>query len=84
MLGCIAISFMAFACVRYLEYLVKTQYKKLSPETIKDALLGVKVGIIKNHATKKKYILPTKISQDAKQIYRISGIKIPDKVQAIM
>jgi transposase len=79
----IAISFMAFVCVKYLEYLVKTQYKKLSPETIKDELLSVRVGIIKNHATKKRYILPTRINQDAKQIYRISGIKIPDKAQIV-
>ena len=63
--------------------LVKTQYKKLSPEVIKEELLSVKVGIIKNRMTKKKYILPTKINKDARQIYRVSGIKIPDKVQIV-
>ena len=80
----IAISFMAFACVRHLEYRVKMQYKKLSPEVIRQELLKVQAGIIQDKSTEKKYLLPTKISQEAKQLYRIFGIKPPDKIQAIL
>ena len=80
----IAILFMAFVCVRHLEYRIKTQYKKLSPEIIRQELLKVKAGIIEDGATKKRYLIPTKMSQEAKQIYRISGIKYPDQIQAIL
>lgn len=80
----IAISFMAFACVRHLEYRVKMQYKKLSPEVIRQELLKVQAEIIKDNATGKRYLLPSKISQEAKQLYRIIGIKPPDQIQAIL
>jgi len=80
----IAISFMAFACVRHLEYRVKMQYKKLSPEIIRQELLKVQAEIIKDNATGKRYLLPTRISQEAKQLYRIIGIKPPDQIQAIL
>lgn len=75
---------MAFACVRHLEYRVKMQYKKLSPEIIRQELLKVQVEIIKDNATGKRYLLPTKISQEAKHLYRIIGIKPPDQIQAIL
>lgn len=80
----IAISFMAFACVRHLEYRVKTQYKKLSPEIIRQELLKVQAEIIKDNATGKRYLLPVKMSQEAKQLYRIIDIKPPDQIQAIL
>ncbi|HJZ23987.1 MAG TPA: IS1634 family transposase [Candidatus Babeliales bacterium] len=80
----IAISFMAFACVRHLEYRVKMQYKKLSPEVIRQELLKVQAGIIKDNATGKKYLLPTKITQEAKHLYRVIGVKPPDQIQAIL
>lgn len=80
----IAISFMAFACVRNLEYRIKMQYKKLSPEVIRQELLKVQASIIKDNGTGKKYIMPSIASQEAKQLYRIIGSKIPDKIQFIL
>lgn len=80
----IAISFMAFACVRHLEYRVKIQYKKLSPEVIRQELLKVQASIIKDNSTKKKYLLPAKMTQEAKHIYRIMGISPPNKIQAVL
>jgi len=41
-----AISFMAFTCVRNLEYRIKLQYKKLSPEVIRRELLHVQGSLI--------------------------------------
>ena len=80
----IAISFMAFACVRHLEYRVKMQHKKLSPEVIRQELLKVQAGVIQNTVTGKKYLLPSKMSQDAKNLYRVIGIRPPDQIQAIL
>jgi len=80
----IAISFMAFACVRHLEYRVKLHYKKLSPEAIRQVLLDVQASVIENKETKKRYLLPSKARADAKQIYQVLGIKIPTHMQAIV
>jgi hypothetical protein len=70
--------------VRNLEYRIKTQYKKLSPEVIRQELLKVQASIIKDNGTGKKYIMPSIASQEAKQLYRIIGSKIPDKIQFIL
>jgi transposase len=80
----IAISFMAFACVRHLEFRVKMQYKKLSPEIIREELLKVQASIIEDCKTGKKYLLPSKLSQEARQIYRVIGAKPPTQIQAIL
>jgi transposase len=80
----IAISFMAFACVRYLEHRIKIQYGKLSPETVRKELLRVQASIIRDKQTGKKYMLPSKLSTEAKHIYRIIGVKPPEQIQAIL
>lgn len=80
----IAISFMAFACVRNLEYRVKMQYEKLSPEVIRQELLNVRASVIEDTQTQKRYLLPFPISTEAKQLYRTVGAKIPDKIQSIL
>ena len=80
----IAISFMAFACVRHLEYRVKMQYKKLSPEVIREELLKVQASIIEDGETGKKYLLPSKLSQEAKQLYRLIGSKPSNQIQIIL
>jgi hypothetical protein len=51
------------------------QYKKLSLEIIRQELLKVQAEIIKDNATGEKYLLPSRISQETKQLYRIIGIK---------
>jgi transposase len=80
----IAISFMAFACIRHLEYRVATQYKKLSPAAIREILLNTQASIIKNNKTGRQYLLPLSLNTEAKHIYRIIGIKPPEQIQAIL
>jgi transposase len=72
----IAISFMALVCVRHLEYRVKRQYKKLSPEVIKNELLHSQCSILKDISTNKKYCLPSKTTRELKKIYQTVGKKI--------
>ncbi len=72
----IAISFMALVCVRHLEYRVKRQYKKLSPEVIRNELLHSQCSILKDISTNKKYCLPSKTTQEMKKIYQTVGKKI--------
>lgn len=79
----IAISFIAFVCVRYLEYLVSIQYEKLSPEIIRKSLLEVQASIVQDDDSGRKFLLSSVISSEAKQIYRIIGIKIPSNTTEI-
>ena len=72
----LAISFMAYALVRYLEYRVRLQYKKLSPEKIRQILLGVQTSILYDTATDKKFAMPSKVSDDAKKIYKLMEVSV--------
>lgn len=69
-----AIAFMAFTCVRNLEYRVKLQYKKLSPAVIRRELLHVQGSLIVDDSTNKQFYLPSKMSNDAKKIYKLMNV----------
>ena len=75
----LAISFMAYTLVRYLEYRARLQYKKLSPEKIRQILLSVQTSILYDTATDKKFAMPSKVSDDAKKIYKLMGVPITTK-----
>lgn len=79
----IAISFMAFVCVRYLEYRVAVQSEKLSPEEIRKALLQTQASIIQDKKSNQSFLLPSKIHPHAKEIYRVMKIKLPKKLMKI-
>lgn len=70
----IALCFMAFTCVRHLEYRVALQYKKLSPEAIRSALVRVQISVLKDRQNK-RYAIPSPASQDARKIYQTMGKK---------
>jgi transposase len=70
----LALCFMAFTCVRYLEYRVRIQYLKLSPEVIRRELTHAQTSILRHKETKKRYAIPSKISFDAGKIYKIMNI----------
>lgn len=74
----IALCFMALMCTRTMEYIVRLQYKKLSPAAIKHELMRLETSILKDTKTQKQYALPSKASQDAKKIYQILGLKWND------
>ncbi len=67
----LAISFAAYALVRYLEYRVRLQYKNLSPEVIRQALIRVQTSILFDKKKKIRYGLPSRISLHARKIYQI-------------
>ncbi len=79
----IAISFMAFVCVRYLEYRVATQSKKLSPQVIRDALMRVQASVIRDQKSENIYLLPSKINSEAKEVYRVVGITAPKSIMTL-
>lgn len=79
----IAIAFMAFVCVRYLEYRMKTQSEKCSPEEIRKALLHTQASLIQDKKTQQQYLLPSKLSYQAKELYRILRIPHPQRLLKI-
>jgi transposase len=72
----IAISFMALVLVRHLDYRVKMQYKRLSPEVIRNELLHCQASILRDLSTNKRYCLPSQTTQEVKKIYQTVGKKI--------
>jgi len=70
----LAISFTAYALVRYLEYRVKLQYKKISPEVIRQGLIRVQTSILYDKHKKIRYGLPSRISQHTRKIYQMLKI----------
>lgn len=79
----IAMCYMALCCVRYLEYRVKNQYEKLSPEVIRESLLSVQASILVHKPTKKKYVMPSSSQEHASKIYQTMGLKLSTQPFAI-
>ena len=70
----LAISFMAFCCVRHLEYRVALQYKKMSPEAIRQELIRIQSSILKDK-NGQRYVIPSKAGTDGLKIYQVMGLK---------
>lgn len=71
----VAIAFTAYSLVRYLEYRVKLQYIKLSPEEIRKNLIGVQTSVLYDKTKKIRYGLPSRMSKHARKIYDLLQIK---------
>jgi len=71
----LAIGFAALFLVRHLEYRVRLQYKKLSPQYIRNLLINTQTSILYCKSKKIKYALPSKIKIETQKIYRLMNIK---------
>lgn len=71
----IALCYMAFTCIRHLEYRTKTQYQKLSPEVIRRELIHVQETLLTHQKTKEQYAIPSKMGLHAERIYRLMGLQ---------
>ena len=71
----IAISFIAYSLVKYLEYRVRLQYIYLSPESIRQALIRVQTSILYDNKKKIRYGFPSKISEHARKIYKLCNVQ---------
>jgi len=70
---------MALCCVRYLEYRVKKQYNKLSPEVIRENLSSVQASRLIHQPTGKKYLMPSSTKEHAAKIYQVMGLKLSNQ-----
>jgi transposase len=71
----IAICFMALVCMRHLYNRVAKEYTRLSAEKIRQELLHIQVSILKNTQDSKRYALPSKPTEHARNIYKVMGLK---------
>ena len=71
----LAISFIAYALVKHLQYRVKLQYRKLSPEKIRQHLINVQTSILLDTKKRIRYGLPSRMSQEARKIYQVQAIE---------
>ena len=68
-------SFMALMCVRHLGYRARLQYKPLSLEVVRNALLSAQYGIVKDQRSAQRYAIPMQLSQVAKKLYWMMGVE---------
>ena len=80
----LAISYIAFCCVRYLEYIITAKYLKLSCEKIRDILLDVQNTIVKDKKSKLSYSIPSELSEESSKIYSLVGKNYKSKVQLLV
>jgi transposase len=71
----IALCFVAYALVKQMEHRIRLQYRKLSPEKIRQALVRVQTSILFDKVKRIRYGLPSRLSHDARKIYDILQIK---------
>lgn len=79
----IAICYMAFTILRYIEYIVNLT-KKISPQFIIEELMEVQSSILKDISTGKMYLMPGRFSQTASKIYKAFSITRNRHVKAII
>jgi transposase len=70
----VAIVFMAYCCIRYLQYRVKLQYEAISPEVLVRELNHVQTSLLVHTETGERYSMPSKLSVVAKKLYKIMEV----------
>jgi len=72
----VSICFIALLMERYLEkHLRIRRHVTLSARRIKDALLKVNSTLIKDTESGKMYRFPSRLSKDAREIYKVLGLE---------
>ena len=70
----IAIAFMTLLCVRHLQYRMALQASAVSPEVIRNALVHVQHSVPEHKQTKRRYVIPSAISETGRQLYKVMGL----------
>jgi transposase len=72
----IAICYMAFSLIRFLQHKLRNEANlRFSPEKIRTELYHVQQSIVKDTKTEKEYVIPSKPTNDAQNIYRAMNKK---------
>ena len=70
----VAIAFISLLCVRHLQYRMALQARPVSPEVIRNALVHVQHSVLEHQRTKRRYVIPSAISETGRQLYKVMGL----------
>lgn len=79
----IAICFLAFTIIRHTQYFLKQKNVDFSIEEIKTALLRTESSIVQDITTKRLYVIPSKITEQQKVIYKTFDMIRDEKPYAL-
>lgn len=65
---------MTLLCVRRLQYRMALQAGAVSPEVICNALTHVRHSVLEHQQTKRRYVIPSAISETGRQLYKVMGL----------
>ena len=71
----IMICFVALVCIRHLAYRVKLRYEPMSSARMIRELKTIQASILRHQETNARYVIPSSVSKDAKNIYRTMALK---------
>ncbi len=71
----IMICFVALVCIRHLAYRVKLRYEPMSSARMIRELKTIQASILRHQETNVRYVIPSSVSKDAKNIYSTMGLK---------
>ena len=75
----LAICFMALCCVRHLGVRIKRQKRRsMSAEVVRSQLCSRQVSVLSDIKTKKRYAIPSSITNEQRMIYHVMGEKLSD------
>lgn len=75
----IAICYMAYAMIANIRFRLKKSELKLSVEKIRDQLGRVQKSVVVDPATKKRFVLPSKLNPTQEKIYQSLGVQSQTK-----
>jgi len=67
----IALVYMSFSLIRFLQYKLNSKSIKLSPEKVRNELCHAQESLLKHTITNDRYIIPSKPTENLKMIYSI-------------
>jgi len=73
----ILICFLALVCIRSLAYRVRLRFESMSPARIVRKLNSVQSSILWDTSTNRRYVLPSRINEDARKLYTTMALQ-PD------
>ena len=61
-------------CVRRVQYRMALQARAVSPEVLCNALTHVRPSVLEHQQTKRRYVIPSAISETGRQLYKVMGM----------
>ena len=77
--GHILICFMAYSLVKFTLHQLQLTGSKMSCEKLRDELNNVEASIVKDKVSKKRFVIPSKVTESVSQIYKAFKLKRDDR-----